>query len=149
MHIFNVHVKCLYITNFMGHNLPIIVLQNIFFIGSYGINTNVIHLLILFEYWYHSHCLNTNIMCLFILFKYKCYMFICFVYTKNSCTLFSCLKNAQHSYLNNMNLWNNKICMDFEWMHEAYKFMIYTQQWKSIFFFKFNKMYLSTLMFKF
>jgi len=39
--------------------------------------------------------------------------------------------------------------MDFERTHEAYKFMIYIQQWKSIIFFKFNKMYLSTLMFKF
>jgi hypothetical protein len=37
------------ITNFMGHNLTIIVVQNFLFIGSYEINTNVIHLLVLFE----------------------------------------------------------------------------------------------------
>ncbi len=50
MHVFNVHVKCLYIANFMGHNLAIIVVQNFLFIGLYGIDTNVIHLLILFEH---------------------------------------------------------------------------------------------------
>jgi len=39
-----------YITNFMGHNLTIIVVKNILFKGSYGINTNVIHLLVSFEH---------------------------------------------------------------------------------------------------
>jgi hypothetical protein len=146
MHIFNFHVKSLYITNFMGHNMAIIVVQNLLFIGSYGIDTNVIYLLVLFKHWCHSHCLNTNIMCLFVLFKYKCYMSIWFFYTRKSCTLFSCLKNAWHSCLNNMNLWNNKFCTDFEW---TWKFMIYVQQWKSIISFSFNKMYLSALMFKF
>jgi hypothetical protein len=149
MHIFNIHVKCLYITNFMGHNLAIIVVQNLLFIGSYGIDTNVIHLLVLFEHWCRLHCLNTNIMCLFVLFKYKCCMSICFVYTKKLCTLFSCLNNAWHTCLNNMNLWNNKFCTDFEQTHEAYKFVIFIQQWKSIISFPFNKMYLTTLMFKF
>jgi hypothetical protein len=37
----------------MGHDLAIIVVQNLLFIGSYGINTNVIHLL---------YCLNINVM---------------------------------------------------------------------------------------
>jgi hypothetical protein len=36
------------ITNFMGHDLTIIVIQNLFFISLYGINTDVIHLLVLF-----------------------------------------------------------------------------------------------------
>jgi hypothetical protein len=34
----------------MGHDLAIIVMWNMFFIGSYGININVIHLLVLFEH---------------------------------------------------------------------------------------------------
>jgi hypothetical protein len=38
------------ITNIMGHNLAIIVVRNVFFIRSYGINTYVIHLLVLFEH---------------------------------------------------------------------------------------------------
>jgi len=38
------------ITNFMGHNLTIIVVRNLFFIGLYEIDTNVIHLLLLFEH---------------------------------------------------------------------------------------------------
>jgi hypothetical protein len=38
------------ITNFMGHNLTIIVLQILFFIGAYGIDTDVIHLSLLFEH---------------------------------------------------------------------------------------------------
>jgi hypothetical protein len=127
----------------------IIVMQNLRFIGSYGIDIDVIHLLVLFEHWCCPHRLNTNIMFLFILFKYKCYMSICFVYTRKSCTLFLYLNNAQHSCLNNMNLWNDKFFTNFERTHEAYKFVIYIQQWKSIISFPFNKVYLSTLMFKF
>jgi hypothetical protein len=38
------------ITSFMGHNLTIRVVRNMIFIGSYEINTNAIHLLVLFEY---------------------------------------------------------------------------------------------------
>jgi hypothetical protein len=38
------------ITNLMGHDLAIIVVRNVFFIGSYGINIDVIHLLVLFEH---------------------------------------------------------------------------------------------------
>jgi hypothetical protein len=70
-----------YITNFMGHNLTILVMRNLLFIGSYGINTNVIHLFVLFKHQCHARCLNTNIICLFILFRHGCYMFICVVYT--------------------------------------------------------------------
>jgi len=40
----------LFITNFIGHDLAIIIMQNSLFIGLYGIDTNVIHLLILFEH---------------------------------------------------------------------------------------------------
>jgi hypothetical protein len=36
--------------NFMGHNLAIMVMQNLFFVGLLGINTNALHLFILFEY---------------------------------------------------------------------------------------------------
>jgi hypothetical protein len=39
-----------YIIIFMGHNLVIIVMQNLLSIGLYGIDTNVIHLLVLFEH---------------------------------------------------------------------------------------------------
>jgi hypothetical protein len=38
------------ITNFMGHDLTIIVVQNLLFISSYGIDMNVIHLFVLFEH---------------------------------------------------------------------------------------------------
>jgi len=38
-----------FITNLMGHNLIIIVVQNLIFIGLYGINMNIIHLVMLFE----------------------------------------------------------------------------------------------------
>ncbi len=39
-----------YVTNFMGHNLTIIVVRNLLFIHSYGIDMDVIHLFILFEH---------------------------------------------------------------------------------------------------
>ncbi len=38
---------CMHITNFMGHDLAIIIVQNLFFIGLYGINMDVIHLFVL------------------------------------------------------------------------------------------------------
>jgi hypothetical protein len=38
-----------YITNFMGHDLAIIVVR-IFFIGSYGIDMDVIYLFVFFEH---------------------------------------------------------------------------------------------------
>jgi hypothetical protein len=62
----------------MVHKLAIIVVQNLLFIGSYEINTNVIHLLVLFEHRCH---VNMNIICLFVLFKHKCCMSIYVVYT--------------------------------------------------------------------
>ncbi len=39
----------MYITNFMGHILTIIVMRNLLFICSYGIDMDIIHLFILFE----------------------------------------------------------------------------------------------------
>jgi hypothetical protein len=60
----------------MGHNLIIIVVQNLIFKGLYGIDTDVIHLFVLFE-----HFLNITIICLFVLFKHNCCMFICVIYT--------------------------------------------------------------------
>jgi len=65
----------------MGHDLTIIVVQNLLFIGSYGIDTNVIHLFVLFEYQCHVHYLGTNVICLFVLFKHKYCMSICVGYT--------------------------------------------------------------------
>jgi hypothetical protein len=43
------------IIDFMGQNLVIIVVQNLFFISSYGIDTNVIHLFVF---------LNIDFMCI-------------------------------------------------------------------------------------
>jgi hypothetical protein len=112
------------ITNFMGHNLAIVVVGNLHFIRSYEINTNVIHLLVLFEYQCHVHCLDMNVICLFVLIKHGCYMSICVVYTRKSCTWLSCLNHAWHSCLNNTNPWNNKFRMNLKRMHEAYKFVM-------------------------
>jgi hypothetical protein len=38
------------ITNFMGHDLAIIVMQILFFISLYGIDMHVIHLLVMLEH---------------------------------------------------------------------------------------------------
>jgi hypothetical protein len=46
-------------------------------------------------------------------------------------TQLSYLNNAQHSCLTNMNLWNNKFCMDLEWTHEAYKFVMKGTIWSN------------------
>jgi hypothetical protein len=70
-----------------GHDLTIIVVWNLLFIGSYQINTNVIHLFVLFKHWYRAHCLNTNVICLFVSFKHICCMFIRVVYTRKSYTI--------------------------------------------------------------
>jgi hypothetical protein len=49
------------IIDFMRHNLAIIVMQNLFFIGLYIIDTYVIHLFVLFEHQCHVHYLYTNV----------------------------------------------------------------------------------------
>jgi hypothetical protein len=106
------------------HNLAIIVVRNLFSIGLYRINMNVIHLLVLFEHWYHVHCLNTNVISMFLLFRHRCCMFICVVYTWKLCTQLPCLNNVWHSCLNNTNLWNNRFCTNLKQTHEAYKFVM-------------------------
>jgi hypothetical protein len=69
----------IYIINFMGHDLEIIVVWNLFFIGLYGLNIDVIHLFVLFKPWCHAHCLNMNVMCLFIWFRHICWcLFVLF-----------------------------------------------------------------------
>jgi hypothetical protein len=108
----------------MGHNLTIIDMRNLFFISSYGIDTDINHLFILFEHRSCAHCLDTNVKCLLILFRHRCYMSIHDVYTWKSCTWLPCLNNAWHSCLNNINLSNNGFHMDLEWTHEASKFMM-------------------------
>jgi hypothetical protein len=113
-----------FITNFMGHDLAIIVMWNFLFIGLNGIDTDVIHLLVKFEHWCHLYCLDTNVICLFVLFKHRCCMSIRIVYTWKSCTQLSCLNNEWHSCLNHTNPWNNKFHMDLEQTHEAYKFVM-------------------------
>jgi hypothetical protein len=74
------------IINFMGHDLAIIVMRNLFFISLYGIDMDVIHLFVLFEHQCCVHFLDTNVICLFILFKHECCMFIRVVYTQKLCT---------------------------------------------------------------
>jgi hypothetical protein len=56
--------------------------------------------------------------------RHGCYMSIHVVYTQKLCTRLSCLNNAQHSCLNNMNLWNNNFHIDLEQTHEVYKFVM-------------------------
>ncbi len=122
------------IINFMGHNLTIIVVWNLFFIGLYEIDTNVIHLLVLFEHWCCVHYLDMNVICMFILFKHECCVFICIVYIQKLCTQLLYLNNAWHSCVNDTNPWNKCSCMDLEWTHEAYKFVM-TKLLRSIYLF--------------
>jgi hypothetical protein len=110
-----------FIINFMGHNLTIIIVQNLPFIGSYGIDIDVIHLLVLFEHQCRVHCLNMNVICLFVLIRHGCCMFIRVVYTQKLCMWLPCLNNAWHSCLNDMNPWNNS----FAWIwNEPMKLII-------------------------
>jgi len=74
------------ITNFMGHDLAIIIMQIYFLISLYGINTNVIHLFVLFEHQCRVHCLDTNVICMFVLFRYIC------------CCLFMLFTHESHSH---------------------------------------------------
>jgi len=61
------------------------------------------------------YCLHINVVCLFVLNV---------VYTWKSCTQLPFWNNAWYSCLNDMNPWNNKVCMDLERIHEAYKFVM-------------------------
>ncbi len=114
------------ITNLMDHVLAIIVMQNLLFIGLYGINMNVIRVFVLFEHWYCAHCLDMNVICLFVSFKHGCCMFIHVVYTWKLYTWLSCLNNARHSCLTNTNLWNNRFCTNLERTHKVCKFVMCT-----------------------
>jgi len=115
-----------HITNFMGQDLAIIIRWFFFSIGLYGINMDVIHLLVLFKHQCRVHCLDTNVICMFILFKHKCCVYI-HIYTWKLCTRLPCLNNAWHSCVNDMNPWNNIFCMDLEQTLETYKFVMHFQ----------------------
>jgi hypothetical protein len=105
------HLDCIHltmgthllITNFMGHDLAIIVVRNFLFIGLCGIHMDVLHLLVMFEHRCCVHCLNTNVICLFILFKHECCVSIHIVYTWKLCTWLPCINSAWHSCVNNIN----------------------------------------------
>ncbi len=107
-----------------GSQFGIIIMRNLFFIGSYGIDMNVIHLLELFEHQCCEHCFDTNVIYLFILFRHICYMSIHVVYTWKSCTWLPCLNNAWHSCLNNMHPWNKVFRTNLERTHEAHIFVM-------------------------
>ncbi len=98
----------------------------IFFFHRFIWNKHKCHSLICIVWTSMSFTLfKHQCLCLFTLFKHKCCMFICVVYTWKLCTQLLCLNNAQHSCLNNMNLYNNKFCMNLKWTHETCKFVKY------------------------
>jgi hypothetical protein len=107
--------------SWIGNNSHVKLL---FFISSYGIDMDVIHLFVLFEHRCHVHCLDMNVICLFVLFKHECCVSIHIVYTRKSYTWLSCLNNAWHSCVNDTNPWNNIFHPDFKRTHEAYKFVM-------------------------
>jgi hypothetical protein len=72
----------------MGHDLAIVIMRNLFFIGLYGIDMDIIYLFVLFEYRCHVHCLNTNVICLFVLFKHECYVYLYCLHMKGVHTTF-------------------------------------------------------------
>ncbi len=115
---------CLFVTIFMGHDLTIIVVLNLLFIGLYGIDMDVIHLLVMFEHQCCVHYLDTNVICLFVLFKHKCCVSIHIVYIWKLCTWLPCLNNAWHLCVNDINPWNNRFRTYLEQTHEAYKFVM-------------------------
>jgi hypothetical protein len=92
-------------------------------------NIDVIHLLVLFKHWCRVHCLNINVICLFVLFRHGYCMSICVIYTWKLCTWLSCLNNAWHLCLNDMNPWNNRFHMDFKQTYEVYKFTMLLVRW--------------------
>jgi hypothetical protein len=92
--------------------------------GLYGIDMYAIHLIVLFEHWYHMHYLNTNVICFFVLFKHRCCMFIHVVHTWRSCTQFPFSNNAWYLCVNDTKPWNNKFHTDLKWTNEAYKFVM-------------------------
>ncbi len=91
------------------------------------IDMDVIHLLGVFEHWYHANYLDMNFICLFVSFTHKCCISIHVVYTRKSWTQLLCLNNARHLCLNNMNLWNNRFCTNLDWTHETCKFVMHSK----------------------
>jgi hypothetical protein len=59
------HCHLTFTTNFMGHNLAIIFVQNLLFIGSYGIDTKS----------HSSTCIVCTLM-LCALFRHECHIFV-------------------------------------------------------------------------
>ncbi len=116
--------NCHNITNFIGHNLTIIVIQNLFFIGWYWIDTDVVYLLVLFEHQCNVHYFDTNVIYLFILFRHKCYTSINVEYTQKLCTQLSCWNNVWHSCLSNTHPWNNIFHTNLKETHVAYIFVL-------------------------
>jgi len=112
----------------MGHNLAILIMQNLLFKGLYGIDMDVIHLLVLFEHRCYVHCLYMNVICLFILFWHQCCVSIHTIYTQKSWTQqrFPYLNNVWLSCVNDINPWNNKFHTNLERTYEAYKFVMLT-----------------------
>jgi hypothetical protein len=103
--------------------------MNYFFIGLYGIDTNVIHLVVLFEHRCCVHYLDMNVICMFILFRHECCMSIHIVYIQKLCTWLLCLNNAWHSCVNDTNPWNNIFHTNLEQTHEAQFLLIYSFTW--------------------
>jgi hypothetical protein len=81
------------------------------------------------RYKCHSFICIVWTLMLCTLFRHGCCISIHVIYTQKSCTWLLCLNNAQHSCLNNMNLWNNKFRTNLEWTHEAYKFVMVVTSW--------------------
>jgi len=111
-----------YITNFMDYNLVIIVVQNLFFIGSYGIDINV------FIYVYF---LNINVMCIVLTIisyaylyclSWMLYVFLCCLHMK---VVYTTSMFKWHSCLSNTNPWNNKFHTNLKRTYEACKFVMY------------------------
>jgi hypothetical protein len=71
-----------------------IIVQNLFFIGLCEIDTNVIHLFILFEHQCCAYCLNTNVIRIFILNMDVVCLFMLFTHRSHAHN--TCLNNAWH-----------------------------------------------------
>jgi hypothetical protein len=52
-------------------HLAIIIVSNLFFIGLYCIDMDIICLFILFKHECHAHCLDTNVICYLYTFEHN------------------------------------------------------------------------------
>jgi hypothetical protein len=66
----------------MGHDLTIIFMQNLVFIGSYGIDLNIVHIFVFFEHRCHSHCLTPNSVPICIVYTWMLYVYSCHLHMK-------------------------------------------------------------------